>query len=224
VIVPTPQEFIREHIPYRLEILDSYCAAILLRITTPSNKANAVVFGPRFFLPTEYGMLEVDSSQLINLAFEAGLMSFRILLEFLGLSEGKGELIKKSRHGNDFGIEKVKVNEDWLPITDPTLIRNILTLNVDGYDIDFYRHTVYVAKRASTSSGHLVMTAKLSHWPECYFTSLALRAMVQVFLYDKLGLPEPTMGIWSSQLLHKDILASHRAKYAQVYAHVKTYL
>lgn len=209
------EDFLKEHIPYRLGMLDTYCAAILLGTLRLQPE---YLMASHFLLPMSYGVQKSQSQQLLNLAYETGLITFRLLMEFLGVraSEDGRQLRLASLRGTDFHIAKIRDhNGVALASVAPLTIGTLGEFTYSSFGVnssfDVAAKFAEIYQQANKTAAHLVEKERSFHWLDNYQACLVLRSLVEILVYERLNkssLLENT-GVWSNTLLHPNVLAEH---------------
>jgi hypothetical protein len=218
-VVPgySQEDFLYEHIPYRLELLDTFSVAILLRTfgNMPGYRIASEVT-----LPTEYGFVLSPTAQLINLAYESGLINFRLMMEFLGVkANGEGtQLNPLQPNGNkkDFRITNIidchgnALVEASIEFIQTLPTRRWKLLN-DYMELNIFNRFATTYLDANKAAAHLVVRGRPTFPLDTYLACHALRSFVAVLVYEKLGRLERLQhrGVWSSTMLHPDLHAEH---------------
>lgn len=209
------EDFLREHIPYRLEMLDTYCTAILL---STLREHPELTIGQHFILPTKYGYRQSKTDQLLNLALETGLITFRLLMEFLGVkasTDGK-RLIEASPRDTDFHVSRITDQDGLaLPSVTPSRMNGFgdFTCSTLATNISFNVEAMFASiyQQANKTAAHLVEKDRSYHGLDNYLASLLLRSLVEVLVYDRLNKRKllENLGVWSNELLHPSVLEEH---------------
>ena len=211
----TSKDFIEEHIPYRLELLDTYCTAILLG---RFKQYPGMKMGSEFIVPTNYGFMVSPMTQLFNLAFESGIITFRLLMEFIGIKPDKDatKLAIATGREDDFHISKIcDVNGvALLPVDLPTLnmLKDIqCSLFDNSTKLSVPKKFSEMHQQANTAAAHLVQRERTYHRLPNYFACLALRSLIKVLVYERLEEEKilENRGAWSNTMLHPGVFAEH---------------
>ncbi|HLP28667.1 MAG TPA: hypothetical protein VK147_08505 [Candidatus Didemnitutus sp.] len=226
-----PEDFLKEHIPYRLELLDTYCTAILLGIYSGQSSSR---IASEFILPTEYGFKLTPTTQIFNIALETGLITFRLLMEFLGLTvDDSGEIKaieakRGKRRKDDFPISKIQdVNGESLAAVNPDTIADLKvfegTFLGSGVTVDVKSKFAEMYIQANKAAAHLVQNGRPYHRLDNYLACLVLRSLVEVVVYDRLNERKllKNLGVWSNTLLHPSVLVEHERAVSEVYKFVQ---
>ena len=211
----TPKDFIEEHIPYRLELLDTYCTAILLSMF---KQVPGMRIGSEFIVPTNYGLVVSPVTQLFNLALESGLITFRLLMEFIGIKADKDatELVIAKPRKDDFHISKIcdVKGVALLPVDLPTLKKlKDIKCSLFGIrtELSVSAKFVEMHHQANKAAAHLVERERSYHSLNNYFACLALRSLIIVLVYERLKKEKilENRGVWSNTMLHPDVFTKH---------------
>lgn len=217
VVGYTQEDFLKEHLPYRLEMVDCFATAILL---AECSKIPGCQLGGEFVVPANYGLVISSTSQLMNMAIEVGLINFRLLTEFLGLKNDKHRAKFKAwipkEESDDFHITRIICKNGRKLSTVPVKFVDGLgtrTWTFNGKDCALDVASVFwkVISDASKAAGHLVVRERSNFPLDNYLACLALKSIVNHFVYDKLSRPERLQycGVWSSAMLRPDIRSEH---------------
>ncbi len=221
------EDFLREHIPYRLEMLDTYCTAILLSALREDPE---LTIGQHFILPTKYGFKNSPTDQMLNLALETGLITFRLLMEFLGVKASNDglRLIEALPRDTDYHLSRM-TNQDGsaLPSATPSKLKGLgdFTHSTLGKNVSFNVEVMFASiyQQANKTAAHLVARERSYHALDNYLACLVLRSLIEVLIYDHLNRRELVQrsGVWSTTLLHPCILEEHKRAYSTAYTFIQ---
>lgn len=230
VVGYTQKDFLKEHLPYRLEMVDCFATAILL---AECSKIPGCQLGGEFVIPANYGLVISPTTQLMNMAFEVGLINFRLLTEFLGLKNDKHKAKFKAwipkEESDDFHITRIICKNGTKLSTVPVefvdgLETRAWTFNGKDCALDVASVLWKIISDANKAAGHLVVRKRPKFPLDNYLACLALKSMVMHFVYERLGCLDPLQncGVWSTTMLRPDILAAHRKLQGEMDEFIRT--
>jgi len=179
--------------------------------------SQGVLYTPTLFTPlmhsdsVDWESLAVHSLDILSI--EAGLVSTRMLLVFLGikLKEGRIESIS-NRKPDDIGIEHIYHNGLALRVVPLDLLNSAVQLPcLDGKKRDASQVVAQTISDAHKLSAHFTKRSALSGevW---YETSVITSVLIEKFLYERLGADVPPFDVWTKRKLPPEFLQLHHDK------------
>jgi len=189
---PTEQEqFLRRHIPYRLERVDLLAFFVPRMDSLPVDSPALITFGG-------VAIKMPNARLLTNDAIEMGSLWCRLLLEFLGIKEdrnarkqGGAKLRERTvllPEDTDVGIEQFERNGVPLPRITIQDLRNIGTASPDDVEAACL-HGIMIG---STAVAHLTFGATPPpDGQKLLLCAVTVRRLIEEFVYSRLGEPIP---------------------------------
>lgn len=184
IAMMTKDRLLREVLPYRMKAVDTLNVALRARMEWDRAPSMKMYFNDKL-------VIEGNSNGFTNAAIEAGVVHCRALLEFLGLTERDGKLVKREsrRRDDDIGIEDFSNASGPLLTVSPD---QALSRYEGGRDAA-EQALVTVIRIANKGIAHL--TKGLSYTPDdvahVEIASRGVPLLVVSYLYTPLGWPAP---------------------------------
>jgi hypothetical protein len=223
------EAFLNEHIPYRMSIIDAFCMTMMQHISPAEVNGRRIGFASnevRF--ETFSGSRFVPMSEFSNLTIEAGLISCRVLMEFLGLAHDRykpGQVREvDSKNDDDFAFKRLF--NDY-----PNMIRlNAQRVNdfMDGSLMIGESDSVSLCglgallKHANKASGHLTVGPKPAYSAVEYIGAQAILVFVEDLLYGQIDKPRPQYSSWTWRLLDETVQSTQESIRAKVRQEVRS--
>jgi len=218
-----------EHLPYRLGVLDALSVFTLFQYKTNPSATGQLV-EDSFRIQTHGGDKDASVLMLYALAIESGLPTFRMLLQFLGLTnEGKDKLVEARVQKDDVVVSILNMGEQQtVPKVTPQDIRSIPPLKREdlaiGIDIPSFEELLaYTSRCASKASAHMTSISKPAPYTRWYDAAITLQAILRVWVYERLGVPLPSgmFDCWTQSLLHGELREVRDERLTVVTDHIR---
>lgn len=218
-----------EHLPYRLGVLDALSVFTLFQypVVTP---ATGQLAKDDFHIQTHGGDRNASVRMLYALAVESGLPTFRMLLQFLGLTnEGENKVIEAKAQKDDVVVSILSIDKyRTIPKITPQDIRSIPPLKREdlaiGIDIPSFEELLaYTSRCASKASAHMTSVSKPAPYTRWYDSAITLQAILRVWVYERLGIPLPSgmSDYWTRHLLHGELRGVQDERLTVVTDHIR---
>lgn len=209
-------EYLNEHIPYRLTIIDALCMAQLQAITPHLNSTRRLGYcSTEFSIQLASGRRCAPVQGIHNLAIEAGLISCRMLLNFLGISRdnSSGAIKEYPGRSTDFKFENVIIagyqNAYQLDYADINRAEEFIPSHV-GRPISIRAVLSTLFENADKAAGHLVEYPKPIPGLEWYHGAVIASLLVEDLVYHQYDRPKPSYSLWTGSLLEDEVRHIHR--------------
>jgi hypothetical protein len=171
------RKFLDEHIPYRLGNLDLFYHALRIMLSEPAPQKVRMIFDDGHEVRGPYWVFT-------NLAVETGIMTCRVLLEFLEAKQNYKDDVLITMFQRPTGENLASVPLSQVAKFPPPEVSESKTLEALKF-----------SKRAANKAvAHLTLGPPQQEDEEIQLyqvSCLAIRAAIEHHLYEKLGLPAP---------------------------------
>lgn len=215
----TPEQqcsFLAEHLKYRLDLIDMWCAVTLLHM---QKQGGSLLVN---LLATEKGCASVGVESMYNICSESGLIQTRLLLNFLGLSRdssgglGVFDKVSKARKDDVFVTMLTEASGAQLSVIVPREVKCLPS--VTDWDSKEYPIDTLLAdliQDANKAAGHLTLKEKPDPGPRWFLGALFVRVLVERAVYGRLSIPVPAKYPWTTRVL-PGLIDSPFAAYLQL--------